>query len=457
MRTAPLTRGLDVESQSQHMRESLREQAIAKPLAAWGVVNVALTVVQMFMNSLGSSIGLDVFSLNKYFMLNVAAWIAVAIATRSATLRLPAGILLLLGVQVWFTFSTVVSQTSMGRQVAFSPPDYSLVTFVLAFLQGALLVQIAPKLRRGVFIGLAALCAVSAVVAVMQFLNVGPAIELANRMVGQEDITNWAGQGGVRAVGIWPGVILPVHYNLIAIGIMCAALFYRKLKPWEIALVIGLAAVMFMSQVRNATVLIALVMLPLIALFIRRHKEAAVPYVVAGVLVMLAMVTTGGDRFQYLFSGDTSTFDYRRDVLWPQAKTIYETRPWTGIGVEPTFAGFFSPEVGRYSDGRIMDNGYFVALTYGGLPALSLLVLSVVASIIGAIALVLRPAVDRWQRGFALGTLVIALAFGYGMFFGNMITNASLGMPYFLLAGMGLPSFVPGRKKLVKPRRLVNA
>ncbi len=457
MRTTTVARGVDIESRAASMRESYRTHAVAKPLVAWGIVNVLIAIVQMFMISIGPHIGIDAFSMIKYFMLSIAAWIAVAIATRAATLRLPAGILFLLATQVWLTISTVMAQSQMGRALEFSPPDYSLVTFALAFLQGALLAQIAPELRKRVFIGLVILCALSAGVAVLQFLDFGPALDLGNLLVGQDDIQNWAGQGGVRAVGIWPGVVLPVHFNLIAIGIVCAALFYRKLKRWEITLVIALACVMFMSQVRHTTVLIALVMVPIIVLFIRRHKYGALPYVMAGMAALVLMIAVGADRFQYLFSGDTSTFDYRQDVLWPKAQNIYENSPWFGIGVEPAFAGFPSIETGRWSDARIMDNGYLVALSYGGLPALTFLVLSVCASVVGALALVLRPAVDRWQRGFSLATLIIALAFGYGMYFMNMITNASLGIPFFLLAGMGLPSFIPGKKRLVKPRSLVNA
>jgi O-antigen ligase len=192
--------------------------------------------------------------------------------------------------------------------------------------------------------------------------------------------------------------------------------------------------------VRNATVLIALVVLPLVVLFVRRHRYGALPYVVAGVLALLVMVFFGGDRFQYLFSGDTSTFDYRRDVLWPQAYNILENRPWFGIGVEPAFAGFPTVAGSRWSDAIILDNGYLVAIAFGGIPALTFMVLGVVAAIVGSVALIARKTDDRWEKGFAVAALVVALAFGYGMFFGNMITNISLGMFYFVIAGMASPT-----------------
>jgi O-antigen ligase len=283
----------------------------------------------------------------------------------------------------------------------------------------------------------------------LQFANVGPAIALANILIGYTDITNWAGQGGVRAIGIFPGAILPVHYNLIVIGIIGAALFYRKLKSREITLIVILIGVMLMSQVRNATVLIALTLLPLIVLFVKKHRYQALPYVVAGVIVLLLMIIFGGDRFQYLFSGDTSTFDYRREVLWPQAFNILENRPWFGIGVEPALAGFPVVSSDRWSDAIILDNGYLVAVAFGGIPALTLLIMAAVFGLIGSIRLVARKTDDPMEKGWAYAQFVIALAFGYGMLFGNMITNISLGLFYFIMAGMAMPKIEPARGKLV--------
>lgn len=441
MTQIPFGRGKDLaQSPSQHMRASLQDKAIGGPLVAWGIGNVMIAVLQVFLSPLGPQIGVNFGELNKYFMVTFGGWIAVALSRRSTLSKLPLSMVFLILVQVWFTVSTIVAQAQLGRHIEFIAPDYSLVTFILAFVQGAMLVSIAPHLRKVMTKGLIAICLVSAVVAVLQFLDFGPASALGNALVGFEDITNWAGQGGVRAVGIFPSVILPVHYNLIAIGLISAALFYRKLKPAEISLIIVLIGVMMMSQVRNATVLIALVLLPLIALFVRRHRIGALPYVVAGVVVLIAMVIYGGDRFQYMFSGDTSTLDYRRNVLWPQAINILENRPWFGIGVEPALAGFPTAVTDRWSSGTILDNGYLVAAAFGGIPALTFMILAVLSAIIGSVALVMRKTEDRWEKGYAIAAVVIALAFGYGMMFGNMITNISLGMFYFVAAGMAMPS-----------------
>jgi hypothetical protein len=433
----------------ERIHQSLHTVAAAKPMVAWGVGNVVLALVQMFIAPFGWYVGIDIGNLNKFFMLSFGAWIAIALLRKLAPLTIPASIIALIGVQVWFTVSTVVAQLEMGRHFEFIAPDYSLVTFVLAFIQGAMLVQIAPDIRRIFAKSLLVLVLVSACVALLQFANVGPAIALANILIGYTDITNWAGQGGVRAIGIFPGAILPVHYNLIVIGIIGAALFYRKLKSREITLIVILIGVMLMSQVRNATVLIALTLLPLIVLFVKKHRYQALPYVVAGVIVLLLMIIFGGDRFQYLFSGDTSTFDYRREVLWPQAFNILENRPWFGIGVEPALAGFPVVSSDRWSDAIILDNGYLVAVAFGGIPALTLLIMAAVFGLIGSIRLVARKTDDPMEKGWAYAQFVIALAFGYGMLFGNMITNISLGLFYFIMAGMAMPKIEPARGKLV--------
>lgn len=453
MTPMPLGKTVAVDPR-ERMRASLTEKAVRRPMVAWGVGNVILALVQMFFAPIGPRIGVDVGNLNKFFMFSFGLWVAIALARRIAPLRIPAAMILLVAVQVWFTVATVVSQLQLGRHYEFIAPDYSLVAFFLAFIQGAMLVQMAPELRKTVAKGLIGLCLISAFVAVLQFVDFGPAIALANNLVGIDDITNWAGQGGVRAVGIFPGVILPVHYNLIVIGIIAAALFYRKLTAPEIALITVLIGVMLMSQVRNATVLIALVLLPLIALFVKRHRYGALPYVVAAVLVLLMMVFYGGDRFQYLFSGDTSTFNYRQDVLWPQAFNILEHRPWFGIGVEPAFAGFPVVASDRWSDAIILDNGYLVAIAFGGIPAVTFLILSALAAIVGSIRLVFRRSEDRWERGYAIAAFVVSMAFGYGMLFGNLITNISLGMFYFVVAGMAMPVYNEVPKIRIGDRKL---
>ena len=437
---------------AERMRASLHDQAIAKPLIGWGIGNVMLALVQMFFSPFGTQLGLNVGELNKYFMLSYVSWIYVAMLRRATPLRIPAPMIFLILVQIWFTVCSTVAQIQLGRNVEFVAPDYALVSFLLAFVQGAMLVSMAPDFRKTMAKILIGLCLVSAFVALLQFIDFAPAIAFANIMVGLEDITNWAGQGGIRAVGVFPGVILPVHYNLMVIGIVGAALIYRKLRPLEIALVIVLTGVMFMSQVRNATVLIALIMLPLIVLFVKRHRYVALPYVVLGVIALLVMVFYGGDRFQYLFSGDTSTFDYRREVLWPQAYNILEHRPWFGIGVEPAFAGFPAVAGDRWSDAIILDNGYLVAIAFGGIPALTFLILAAVTGVIGAVKLVLRKTEDRWEKGYAFAALVVALAFGYGMYFGNMITNISLGLFYFVMAGMAMPVLPREKPAMLKPR-----
>ena len=234
-------------------------------------------------------------------------------------------------------------------------------------------------------------------------------------------------------------------FNLMAIGIVCGALLFRKLSRLEIGIVVLLSCVMLMSQVRNATVLMALVMLPLIVIFVRRHKVGAFPYIVLAAIAFTVMIVAGGDRFQYLFSGDLSTFDYRRDVLWPQAWSIYEQRPWFGVGVEPAFAGLAFVS-GRWSSGFLLDNGYLVALSFGGLPALVFLVLAVLSGVVVSVSLLVKGTHDRWEAGYALTAVIIALIFGYSMFFGNMITNVSMNMFYFIVAGMAMPTVVARSK-----------
>ncbi|MCH7945131.1 MAG: O-antigen ligase family protein [Armatimonadetes bacterium] len=428
---------------AQRMRKA-RMQINEKALVAWGLGNIAIVFVQMFVAPFGLQIGINIGNLNKYFMFSLGAWIAIAMARKVAPLRLPGAMIGLVLVQLWFTVSSMVAQVELGRGLELSAPDYSLVSFLLCFLQASMLVSFFPDVRvllKRVIVGL---CVVSAFVAVLQFLNFGPAIALLNTMVGFGGEGGWAGQGSIRAMGIFPGVGLQVTYSLIAVGLIASALYKRKLLPIEIVLVIVLTGMMLMAQVRNALAIVAVVMVPLTVLFVKRHRQGAMPYVVAGVLALLLLVFGGTGRFDYMLSGDTSTLDYRYDVLWPQAMTIFEQRPWFGIGVEPAFAGAETFVKDRWSDGILIDNGYLVALAYGGLPAFVFMVVAVLLGAFGSLRLLVRRGAAPIERGFAIGACIVVLLFGYGMYFGNQFTNISIGMLYFIIAGVALPSVRPG-------------
>ncbi|MCH8977630.1 MAG: O-antigen ligase family protein [Armatimonadetes bacterium] len=428
---------------AERLRKS-RTRINEMALASWGVFNIAIVFVQMFMAPFGLQVGVNIGNLNKYFMFSLGAWIAVAMVRKVAPLRLPGAMVGLICVQLWFTVSSMVAQIELGRAHEVSAPDYSLVGFLLCFLQGSMLVSFFPHIRVWLKRVIVGLCVLSAFVAVLQFLNFGPAIALLNIMVGFGGEGGWSGQGSIRAMGIFPGVGLQVTYSLIAVGLIASALYSRKLLPIEIVLIIVLTGMMFMAQVRNALVMVAVVMVPLIVLFVKRHKQRAIPYIVAGVIALLLLVFSGSGRFDYMLSGDTSTLDYRYDVLWPQARTIFEQRPWFGIGVEPTFAGAPSFVRDRWTDGLLIDNGYLVALAFGGLPALVFVVMSVLLGAFGALRLLVRRGAEPIERGFAIAACIVVLLFGYGMYFGNMFTNISIGMLYFIIAGVALPSVRPG-------------
>lgn len=412
-----------------------------RAMVAWGLLNIGIVIISMFLASpIGYAVGVNVGNLNKYFMFSLVAWIMVALLRNLAPLRLPAAIILMSLVQIWFTVSSVVSQIQLSRSLDFSAPDYSLMSFLLCFIQGSMLTYFAPHVRvllKRLVVGLAI---VSAFVAILQFLGFGPAIAYANLMIAFQDITDWAGQGGIRASGIFGGLVLQSSYCLIGIGMIASALYSRKLTGLEIATIILLTGIMFMAQVRSMLVVIAIVMISLVVFFVRKHRMSAMPYVVLGTLALVLLILKGGDRFDYMFSGDTSTFDWRTDVLWPQAWHIYAERPWFGVGVEPDFIGVRTFVTGLWSSGYIMDNGYLVALAFGGLPALALLIMTVIAAVFSSIKLLLRRTAQPIDQAFALTAVIVTLLFGYGMYFNNLYTNISSGMLYFILIGAALPS-----------------
>lgn len=412
-----------------------------RAMTAWGLLNIGIIFISMFLASpVGAMIGIHVGNLNKYFMFSIAGWIMVALLRNLAPLRLPGALILMILVQIWFTVSSVVSQIQLSRSLEFSAPDYSLMSFLLCFIQGSMLVYFAPQIRVLLKRLIVGVCLLSAFVAILQFMNFGPAIAYASLIIPSQDITNWAGQGGIRAVGIFSGLVFQTSYSLIAIGLIASSLCSRKLTVLEIGAIVLLTGTMFMAQMRSLLPMIAVVLIPLIVFFVRKHRISSMPYVVLGTIALAVLIWKGGDRFDYMFSGDRSTFNWRTDVLWPQAWSIFAERPWFGVGVEPAFAGFTTLVTGRWSSGYIMDNGYLVALAFGGLPALTLLILSLLAGLYSSIKLLRRRNVSSIEQGFAIVSVTVVLMFGFGMFFHNMFMNMSMSLLYFILIGLALPS-----------------
>lgn len=416
----------------------LQDDFAQRQLAAWGLFNTLIIFWQLFLAPNITIIRMP--DMPKFILGSVILFITVTLFKAYAPLRIPIFLFFVLGMQIWIIISTFAAQGELGRAWGFNQTDYAILAVILCFLQSALLSWFAPWTRVWMKWMVVGICVISGIVASLQWVGFGPAIQYANRMIAFEQIEDWGGRGGIRAVGIFPGIGLVGPYILMSIGLICGALFYRKLKWFEITICAFLIGVFLMVQVRNMLVPLALFLLPMAVLFTWRHRAAAVPYISLSILALMALILRGGERFAYMFSGDLSTFNYRQEVLWPQALSIYERRPWFGIGADPAFAGYRVIDDGFWSSGLVMDNGYLVALAYGGLPAVLLASLALIFALGGSIRNAVKHKQDEFQSGFALAAIAISLSFAWGMAFGNMWTNISYAMFFFVAAGLALPS-----------------
>ena len=132
-----------------------------RAMTAWGIANVFIILAQMFFVPAANSFGVESGSLNKFFMFSIAGWIVVVLLRRAAPLRVPAPMIFLVLVQIWFTVSTMVAQVQLGSSHEFIVTDYSLIAFFLCFLQGAMLAYFVPWIRKLVAKVLVGICSSS--------------------------------------------------------------------------------------------------------------------------------------------------------------------------------------------------------------------------------------------------------------------------------------------------------
>lgn len=413
--------------------------AQSKALYYWGLFNCFVWLIQLPIHLL---VGLGPYY--KFHLFNMAIWIAACLITRRATIRIPFAIASLVLLHIWFVICTIIAQVELARSTDFNNADYPIVGYFLAFLQGSMLAYFMPESRKVMLRFFVAFAVISSLVAFAQFLKFGPAISLGNRMVGWQAIDDWGGRGGVRSVGLFGSIGLIVYFHMAAATLMISALHFRKLAWWEFVVIGMLVLSSLMSQTRNAYPIIAIVLLYGAVLLFKRYQKLGIPITLAGLLVLILFFVAGGRQLTYLgmtFEEEgLSTWDFRKDVLWPQAWAVADERPWTGVGVESLYAGL-TRLLGRdrFVWAGQMDNGYLIALAYGGFPGLVLLVFTVFVALVTSIRHFSRN-LEPLTKAYAACTVVIVLFHASGMMFGNMITNLYDTVFLYVLVGMALPS-----------------
>lgn len=421
-----------------------------QPLFYWGVMNLLLLMTQLFFDPLLPYKG----QLPKFFYFSIAGWVATALITRRTTLRIPAPIVFILLLQVWFTITTLYNEVSIAQGSIFVATHYSLVALVLGFVQASCLVYFAPEARTLIVKIIIVMTLLSALMSFFQFLGIGPAIQYGNIMRGGDLESQFRPDSAtIRASGMFTHVGQPVAYSLIVLVMISSVLTHRRFKWYELAICMLMFIVPILVQVRNSIILLVPLGLWVAYLLAKRYRERSFFIIAAAVIFVTSLFFFGRDRLGYIFdafTGQRNTFDYRRDELWPQAIRIYKERPWTGIGIEPAFAGFeLLRGQTKYVSSNLMDGGWMTALAYGGIPGLTLLALGAFSGILASIRNARSKLEDNWHKACAYAAVLIVFHAITNMFFGNFWTNAANATYFFVLAGLAMPSKFGLQKRLI--------
>lgn len=426
-------------------RRSFRESA----LLYWGLLNGTTIVIVALFPALFVGAGLQ-----RLFYGSVGLWVLTAIASGLVPLRLPVAIALMIPLQLWFSFCTLYGEIAIAHVVPQNGLDYIVGVYVLCFFMGAGLSHLERRTQvwaGRIFIGL---CVFSAFVALAQVARFGPALQY-NQFISAQDLeTRTREFTTIRAQGVFAGIGWSAVYSLMAVAMIAAKWRSRNASVLDVLAILLLLAAALSNQVRNQIPLVGIVVVGVLWLAVKRHRAPAI--MAAGVVAtgFVAVLVANAERFSYLFSDSTSTFDYRRLALWSQARHIAAEHPWTGIGVEPAFASWTTQVLpNKWVSTSLMDNGWYITLAWGGYPALFLLICIVVAGLLQTPKL-FHEAEDGWPASFAGGTLVFAVAIALGLFFGNQYTNPVQASFMMIYCGIAVgPSLARARtKRPLRPR-----
>lgn len=409
----------------------------SRSLYIWGMINTFGTFLLFLLSPFA-----DVPSLTKFYYGSIVLWLIIAYWTNPIPLRLPLPAIVLTLLQLWYVFTTMYANVSIIRLQQIVMTHYHVLSVVLVFLQAAALSYIAPQSRRVFIKGLMAIATVSAVISVGQFVGIGPLINIGNKYLGFAELTGFLKETEtIRASGILPFGAGSILYLALA-GYIGAAMLWRKLRIVEIG-VIGLFLFSAtLPQVRNVLPVVAVCILLLFVLVVRRYKSHSAIIIPGAIVFGSAAAYALRNKFAYVldfFVGSSGTLEYRRDYLWPQAWNVYEQFPWTGIGVEPAFAGFPSfPD--RYVGDGIMDNAYLTALSFGGIPAFTLFLMFVLTAQASMTSAIRRGSTDPERLRYLAANVPFCLSLLIWPVFGNVYTNPINVLMLFAIAGMALPT-----------------
>lgn len=422
------------------MEAHIHEETLgaSRSLVLWGMTNFFTSVLFLFLTPI-----INVPDITKYHYFSILMFLASAHSIGKVPLRVPFPMVMLLVLQLWYCITSMYANVVFARDFAFVLTYYHPLGCVLAFLNAAATVYLDGGKRRIMINTLGAVVALSAVVGIGQFLNIGPFVALGAIAVKAQETRFLQETQSMRA----PGILAWGHgtlYTLVLMGTSMTVLLRGKLRPGIVAFGILCFFGAIVPQVRSMLPAMLCCLALIGWLVLRRYAISGLWAMLIAVAILGVVVYLFPQKFGYyldFFSGENraGTFDFRKESLWPQGIAAYQFAPWTGIGIEPRFAGF--PGLSdNYVGWGIMDNQYYFALACGGIPALIMVIVYGVSSAVWPFHELKKKISDPVREQLMLAFAACCISIPIVMSLGNFFTNNVALLPLFGLFGAGLAS-----------------
>ncbi|MBL8059623.1 MAG: O-antigen ligase family protein [Chthonomonas sp.] len=450
MEQAPLRAKIDRAAQTpEQLRRRMEEGRLVSLLRStrvllyWNFINIGFPLLFMMLppsNVVASSL--------RYLMLSsilcaIITWWRLGIPIK---LIWPIRFLLLL--QVWLTVCSYLASSQLARTNDFETSNYFLIAAVMCFINAALIGHVWHEYRKWFLNALLVLFGVSCGIGVLQFIKVPPALILQNiynaRIIELTADPNAYGYGSVRATGLasWPEWL--AFQGILGWGIIGSRLLRRSLVPWEFVLASFFLFSALIAQSRVMYVSLGVCTLTFLYMLIKRDPKFGKAYLTAFVVLMVGLVIVAGERLGYATQTNLATdttLQYRQEIGWRQAYDIIEERPWTGIGPDDRLVWTLSRVIpDRYTQGTMIDNGFLLLLSWGGLPALALYLPIIVIGMLSSIQLLRnrKLSFERRQMAF-LGALAVGLVLN-NMMFNNGFTHFWMNCVIATIGALAMPN-----------------
>lgn len=380
----------------------------------------------------------------KFLFVSLILCLLITLSRLRVPLRIAGGVIGLLAFQVWIFFCDFHAEVTLGKMSIFGPLDYTLMLYALYFIQSAVLVYYFPKARKYFIRLFLIIYSIAAIVAILQFFKVGPALAIGRYYNNVAELDNWNKKGGVRASGLfgWPHAMSLASAG--AFAILASKLRQGKANAWQSLICLLPIMVGLFAQFRTAYITLIACYVYYLFLLYRRNKVQAIFLTAITAALATVVIVSLSDQFSYILSSQglsEGSLQYRLNVGWPQAFKIFNARPWVGIGFDPEMVFITSSTQSYFVSGAALDSGLLCILAWSGGVGVALFLGSMILGWRGAGKILRLPNLDPDRAAIALfviWTLICEL--------NNMVNSLSfldfvgLNMMIFIGAGLLMPS-----------------